>query len=234
MQEQNQRLYQHNVKLRNRVADLQVKSKSKGRSSKLADSSSTRSRRSNNDQTVKLGKKYAIMVFPWANTSHISEGPTNGVPEPENPTRFRSLDAFYEGLTNELFAFLKDPALYRLFAENSVFKRDFFKQVKQGRTTALHTVRECATIIFDGIDAIPASIWHPKTSSDARSESPALHAMLQFPGTSAVNAPFSPIFYPNRVRDNQKLFMNMYQVKVLFCFYSVTYLNALFRHLPLT
>ncbi|KAJ3963683.1 hypothetical protein EV361DRAFT_985228 [Lentinula raphanica] len=91
----------------------------------------------------------------------------------------------------------------------------FFKQVKQGRTTALHTVRECATIIFDGIDALPASIWHPKTSSDARSESPVLSAMLQFPGTSAVNAPFSPIFYPNRVKDNQKLFMNMHQVKII-------------------
>ncbi|KAF9071354.1 hypothetical protein BDP27DRAFT_1502901 [Rhodocollybia butyracea] len=61
---------------------------------------------------------------------------------------------------------------------------------------------------------VQANIWILKAGSPLRCDSPVLKSLLEFLGSSAVNLPFSPIFYLNSQQDNTKLFMNKYQPKM--------------------
>ncbi|KAF9072909.1 hypothetical protein BDP27DRAFT_1360670 [Rhodocollybia butyracea] len=92
--------------------------------------------------------------------------------------------------------------------------RSVLRMAKQGHAAMLHTVRECAYLIMTGMDVQP-DVWILKAGSTLRHDSMVVKALLEFPGSSAVNSPCSPIFYPNGEQDNTKLFMNEYQPKSL-------------------
>ncbi|KAH7868694.1 uncharacterized protein C8R40DRAFT_1061231, partial [Lentinula edodes] len=166
----------------------------------------------NHELVVKLAKKYTVMVYPWPTSNLFMSFPPNNLPDPESPERFKDESAFEAGLINELHLYLNDRDLRKKAAEYSPFQKSFLQQAKQGRSSALHTIRECASIIMQGIN-VEAAVWVTKANL-LRRNSTTLRLQLEFPGSSAVNDIFSPIFYPNGIRDDTKLFMNDFQPKV--------------------
>ncbi|KAF9059916.1 hypothetical protein BDP27DRAFT_1371004 [Rhodocollybia butyracea] len=167
----------------------------------------------NHELIVKLGKKYVVTVFPWPSADMFMCRPLPDSPEPESSERFEN-GKFEMGLVRELHLYLNDRALCKLAADYAPFRQKFIHQAKQGHAAMLHTVRDCAYLIMSEIDMQP-DVWILKAGSPLRRDSTVLKALLEFPGSSAANSPFSPIFYPNMERDNTKLFMNEYQPKIL-------------------
>ncbi|KIK69184.1 hypothetical protein GYMLUDRAFT_115508, partial [Collybiopsis luxurians FD-317 M1] len=167
----------------------------------------------NHELLVKLGKKYAVMVFPWPKEPIFMAYPDKNGMEPEHPARFKTIATFEDGLVAELHSYLKDPNLCKLAAEYAPFKSKFLNQVKQGRSSAIYTIRESAHIIFDGI-GVPPLTWESKSDSLRRGSS-TLQTLLSFPGKSVQDEkePFSPIHYPDGIKDATKTFLNEYQPK---------------------
>ncbi|KAE9407877.1 hypothetical protein BT96DRAFT_808828 [Gymnopus androsaceus JB14] len=205
----NEKLIAHNSKLRMRNSDLESQLKQKGaRKGK----SNQHDPLLNHELIVKLAKQYTVMVYPWASEDLFMTTPPDDSPEPESKDRFKSLQAFNAGLVKELHSYLKDPDLCQKAAKYAPFKKSFIYQAKQGRTAAIHTVRECLPIIFESVDA-PPKVWFTDGGA-LRRDCPALKSLLQFPNGSPTKDPLSPIFYPNCVKNPLLLFMNDFQPKV--------------------
>ncbi|KAJ3841527.1 hypothetical protein F5878DRAFT_531472 [Lentinula raphanica] len=210
-------LLQQNKDLRKKQADLEAqlllakrtKSKSSTKSTKADDGAL------NHELMLKLGKRYAIMVFPWPNPSFFMTPPDMAALKPEEPARFETEESYYNGSINELHAYLNDPNLSKLAATYGLFRTEFLGQVKQGRTSAIHTVRESASIIMAGID-VPVLAWEAKAGAAIRKESSTLKALLAFSGKSVEDEKeiFSPIHFPGAQLDFQKIFLNEFQPKV--------------------
>ncbi|KAF9060743.1 hypothetical protein BDP27DRAFT_1236321 [Rhodocollybia butyracea] len=211
VQEQNQQVISHNSKLRNENAKLKselalARQTKTGRNSAIAHDPLL------NDELIrKMAKKYAITVYPWP-TSDLFTSPPKDSLDPECPERFKDVSTFEAGLIKELHCFLDDRELRERAANYAPFRKAFIRQAKQGRTAAVSTVRGCAPMILAEVD-VPASLL-PTQANDLRRNSTLLKNLLEFPGSPAVSHPFSPIFYPNQVHDNTKLFMNEFQTKV--------------------
>ncbi|KAJ3968773.1 hypothetical protein EV361DRAFT_805056, partial [Lentinula raphanica] len=210
-------LLQQNKELREKKADLEAqlslakrtKSAPSKKSSKMNDGAL------NHELMLKLGKKYAIMVFPWPAPSIFMVPPDVTALQPEEPARFRSVDAYLDGALNELHAYLNDPSLSKLAASYGPFKAEFLGQVKQGRSSAIHTVRESASIIMAAID-VSAMAWEAKAGAAIRKDSSILKNLLAFPGQSVEDEKeiFSPIHYPDAQKNFTKTFLNEFQPKV--------------------
>ncbi|KAJ3911499.1 hypothetical protein F5877DRAFT_73133, partial [Lentinula edodes] len=211
VQDQNQQLLGHNSKLRMQNSDLKSQLALAKRQKHLGKTVGNADPNINHELVVKLAKKYTVMVYPWPTSNLFMSFPPNNLPDPESPERFKDESAFEAGLINELHLYLNDRDLCKKAAEYSPFQKSFLQQAKQGRSSALHTIRECASIIMQGIN-VEAAVWVTKANL-LRWNSTTLRLQLEFPGSSAVNDIFSPIFYPNGIRDDTKLFMNDFQPK---------------------
>ncbi|KAJ3899696.1 hypothetical protein F5879DRAFT_926055 [Lentinula edodes] len=185
VQDQNQQLLGHNSKLRMQNSDLKSQLALAKRHKHLGKTVGNADPNINHELVVKLAKKYTVM----------------------------DESAFEAGLINELHLYLNDRDLRKKAAEYSPFQISFLQQAKQGRSSALHTIRECASIIMQGIN-VEAAVWVTKANLLHRN-STTLRPQLEFPGSSAVNDIFSPIFYPNGIHNDTKLFMNDFQPKIL-------------------
>ncbi|KAJ3832868.1 hypothetical protein F5878DRAFT_547521, partial [Lentinula raphanica] len=210
-------LIQRNKELREQKADLEAQlslaNRTKSKSSKKP--AKTNDGALNHELMLKLGKRYAIMGFPWPNPSFFMTPPDATALKPEEPARFETEKSYYDGSINELHAYLNDPNLSKLAATYGSFRTEFLGQVKQGRSSAIHTVRESASIIMAGID-VPALAWEAKAGAAIRKESSTLKALLAFPGKLVEDEKeiFSPIHYPGAQLDFQKTFLNEFQPKV--------------------
>ncbi|KAH7876705.1 uncharacterized protein C8R40DRAFT_1042179, partial [Lentinula edodes] len=127
---------------------------------------------------------------------------------------FKDESAFEAGLINELHLYLNDRDLRKKAAEYSPFQKSVFSTTSKARPefSPAYNTRECASIIMQGIN-VEAAVWVTKANL-LRQNSTTLRLQLEFPGSSAVNDIFSPIFYPNGIRDDTKLFINDFQPKV--------------------
>lgn len=76
----------------------------------------------NHNLILKLGKKYTIMVHPWATAALFMVWPSKDAPAPESGERFNNYDTFSAGLLPELHAYLNDRELCQRAAEYAPFK----------------------------------------------------------------------------------------------------------------
>ncbi|KAJ4476792.1 hypothetical protein C8R41DRAFT_869631 [Lentinula lateritia] len=186
VQDQNQQLLGHNSKLRMQNSDLKSQLALAKRHKNLGKTVGNADPNVNHELVVKLAKKYTVMVYPWPTSNLFMSFPPNNLPDPESPERFKDESAFEAGLINELHLYLNDRDLRKKAAEYSPFQKSvfFLHQAKQGRSLALHTIRECASIIMQGIN-VKAAVWVTKANL-LRRNSTTLRLQLEFPGSSAI------------------------------------------------
>lgn len=60
----------------------------------------------NHDKIVLWGKKYAVVVSPWAHASMFMSSPAPDALEPDSVERFSSFESYQCGATSELLAYL--------------------------------------------------------------------------------------------------------------------------------
>lgn len=106
-QEREQKLIQHNAKLRNQVSALKSELKAawksgtgRGRKKKTGDPLL------NHDKIVLLGKKYAITVAPWIHGGTFMTAALPNAPAPNSAARFASFESYQDGAVAELQEYL--------------------------------------------------------------------------------------------------------------------------------
>lgn len=125
LQDQNQQLITHNSKLRFLTSDLKsqlslMKRQSLGTRKK--GNLKVQDPLLNHELIVKLGKKYSVMVNPWASSSIFLAWPAKDAPTSESPARFKDYDTFSAGLLKEFHEYLNNSDLCEKAAEYAPFK----------------------------------------------------------------------------------------------------------------
>lgn len=77
----------------------------------------------NHELTVKMGKKFAVMVFPWPTAALFMDHPNKDSPDPDSSERFVDGNNFEAGLMKELHAFLDDRVLSERAASYAPFRK---------------------------------------------------------------------------------------------------------------
>ncbi|KAJ3909494.1 hypothetical protein F5879DRAFT_60632 [Lentinula edodes] len=212
-QEKQQELLNRNKRLRLRISDLESELKlakqtgTKGRPRKAVDSLLS------HDKIVLYGKKYAIVVEPFIDSGiFMKPAPQNATYTSMSDARFSNFSEYKAGSIAELYTYLSNEAEMKEQASGyAPFRDAFVHEVRSETSTALHTIRSCAPVIFSDLN-LPGELW-PLNAATQRKESILVQSLLLFPEQEAPGI-FLPIFYPGLVKDNNFLFMNEYLPKV--------------------
>ncbi|KAJ3847839.1 hypothetical protein EV368DRAFT_50459, partial [Lentinula lateritia] len=212
-QEKQQELLNRNKQLCLRISDLESELKlakqtgTKGRPRKAVDSLLS------HDKIVLYGKKYAIVVELFIDSSiFMKSAPQDATRASRSDARFSNFSEYKAGSIAELYTYLSNEAEMKEQASGyAPFCDAFVHEVQSETSTALHTIRSCAPVIF--LDPnLPGELW-PLNAATQRKESILIQSLLLFPEQEAPGI-FLPIFYPGLVKDNNFLFMNEYLPKV--------------------